>query len=151
MGDRQHGKRIFGHSDKQDWIGQKSDGSYALSLRGTEVMTWSSAGARTGFTYNAAATLAAAGTGASTAAVIATENTMVTGADGTKGVALPAAVAGRQVRVVNTSPVFRLYVYPVVQGRGRRLVPDGFELPRLRLIESKAFRSGVTYSRYATS
>lgn len=46
---------------------------------------------------------------------------------------------------------YRLYVYPVVQGRGRRLVPDGFELPRLRLIESKAFRSGVTYSRYATS
>jgi dihydrofolate reductase len=46
---------------------------------------------------------------------------------------------------------YRLYVYPVVQGRGRRLVPDGFELPRLRLVESKAFRSGVTYSRYATS
>jgi dihydrofolate reductase len=46
---------------------------------------------------------------------------------------------------------YRLYVYPVVQGRGRRLFPDGFELPRLRLVESKAFRSGVTYSRYACS
>lgn len=43
---------------------------------------------------------------------------------------------------------FRLFVYPVVQGRGRRLFPDGFELPRLRLIEAKAFRSGITYSRY---
>ena len=46
---------------------------------------------------------------------------------------------------------YRLYVYPVVQGRGRRLFPDGFELPRLRLVESKTFRSGVTYSRYSRS
>lgn len=45
---------------------------------------------------------------------------------------------------------YRLFVYPTVQGRGRRLFPDGFELPKLRLIEAKAFRSGVTYSRYAT-
>ncbi len=44
---------------------------------------------------------------------------------------------------------YRLFVYPVVQGRGRRLFPDGFECPRLRLFEAKAFRSGITYSRYA--
>jgi dihydrofolate reductase len=46
---------------------------------------------------------------------------------------------------------YRLFVYPVVQGRGRRLFPDGFELPRLKLLEAKAFRSGITYSRYARS
>jgi hypothetical protein len=35
-----------------------------------------------------------------------------------------------------------------VQGRGRRLFPDGFEVPKLKLLEAKAFRSGITYSRY---
>jgi dihydrofolate reductase len=44
---------------------------------------------------------------------------------------------------------FRLFVYPVVQGGGRRLFPEGFELPELRLLEAKAFRCGITYSRYA--
>jgi dihydrofolate reductase len=46
---------------------------------------------------------------------------------------------------------YRLFVYPVVQGRGRRLFPDGFECPELRLVEAKAFRSGITYSRYAAT
>jgi dihydrofolate reductase len=46
---------------------------------------------------------------------------------------------------------YRLFVYPVVQGRGRRLFPDGFECPDLKLLEAKAFRSGITYSRYARS
>jgi dihydrofolate reductase len=44
---------------------------------------------------------------------------------------------------------YRLFVYPVVQGRGRRLFPDGFECPELRLLEMKDFRSGITFSRYA--
>jgi dihydrofolate reductase len=46
---------------------------------------------------------------------------------------------------------YRLFVYPVVQGRGRRLFPEGFECPELRLVETKAFRGGITYSRYARS
>jgi dihydrofolate reductase len=43
---------------------------------------------------------------------------------------------------------YRLFVYPAVQGRGRRLFPDGFEVPRMRLLEAQSFRNGVTYSRY---
>lgn len=45
---------------------------------------------------------------------------------------------------------FRLFVYPVVQGRGRRLFPDGHEVPQLELLEVRAFSNGVALVRYAT-
>jgi dihydrofolate reductase len=44
---------------------------------------------------------------------------------------------------------YRLFVYPSVQGRGRRPFPDGYEVPRLELLEAKAFRSGIALLRYA--
>lgn len=44
---------------------------------------------------------------------------------------------------------FRLTVYPTVQGRGRRLFPDGLTLPRLTVIEpARTFPSGVTLLKY---
>ncbi|HET9419588.1 MAG TPA: dihydrofolate reductase family protein [Nocardioides sp.] len=43
----------------------------------------------------------------------------------------------------------RLFVYPVVQGRGRRLFPDGYEVSRLELLEARQFDNGVGYLRYA--
>jgi dihydrofolate reductase len=43
---------------------------------------------------------------------------------------------------------YRLFIYPVVQGGGRRLFPDGFELQKLQLVEAKSFHAGITYSRY---
>jgi len=44
---------------------------------------------------------------------------------------------------------YRLFVYPIVQGRGRRLFPEGVQLGRFRRLDAKAFRGGVTYSCYA--
>ncbi|MCZ8380722.1 dihydrofolate reductase family protein [Mycobacterium sp. CPCC 205372] len=44
---------------------------------------------------------------------------------------------------------FRLTVYPTVQGRGRRLFPDGLTLPRLSVLEpARTFGSGVTLLKY---
>lgn len=45
---------------------------------------------------------------------------------------------------------YRLFVYPVVQGRGRRLFPDGYEAPRLELRDSKWFRSGIALLVYTS-
>ena len=39
--------------------------------------------------------------------------------------------------------------YPYVQGRGRRLVPEGHRA-QLRLLEPLAFDSGVTYTRWTS-
>ena len=45
---------------------------------------------------------------------------------------------------------YRLFVYPTVQGRGRRLFPDGTGIGKLTLVEPpKSFRSGITLLRYA--
>jgi dihydrofolate reductase len=45
---------------------------------------------------------------------------------------------------------YRLFVYPAVQGRGRRLFPDGTAIGQLALVEPpKSFRSGITLLRYA--
>ncbi|QYB05803.1 dihydrofolate reductase family protein [Rhodococcus sp. USK10] len=43
---------------------------------------------------------------------------------------------------------YRLFVYPVVQGRGRRLFPDGYETPRLQLVEARGFQNGVSLLHY---
>ena len=46
---------------------------------------------------------------------------------------------------------YRLFVYPVVQGRGRRLFPHGHEIPRLSCVESRLFGGGVTLQRYTVA
>lgn len=43
----------------------------------------------------------------------------------------------------------RLFIYPVVQGRGKGLVAEGTALRDLDLLESKTFGSGVALLRYA--
>lgn len=44
---------------------------------------------------------------------------------------------------------FRLFVYPVVQGRGRRLFPEGSSSAGLDLTEVDSFPGGVVYLGYA--
>ena len=47
---------------------------------------------------------------------------------------------------------YRLFVYPVVQGRGRRLFPDGVSISGLTSVEPpKSFPSGITLLRYAAN
>jgi dihydrofolate reductase len=46
---------------------------------------------------------------------------------------------------------YRLFVYPSVQGRGRRLFPDDYEISKLRLLDSHSFRGGITLQRYAAA
>ena len=45
---------------------------------------------------------------------------------------------------------FRLFVYPVVQGHGEPLFPDGSAL-RLDLVEARSFASGVALLTYRTT
>jgi dihydrofolate reductase len=43
---------------------------------------------------------------------------------------------------------YRLFVYPVVLGRGKRLFADATGMPKLRLVQAQPFRSGIVLLRY---
>ena len=45
---------------------------------------------------------------------------------------------------------YRLFVHPVVIGRGARLFTGAPGMPRLRLVDARPFRSGVVLLRYRT-
>jgi len=43
---------------------------------------------------------------------------------------------------------YRLFVYPVVEGHGRRLFEDATNVPKLEFVEAKSYRSGVVLLIY---
>ena len=45
---------------------------------------------------------------------------------------------------------YRLFVYPVVLGRGRRLFEEPGDQPQLELVEAHPFSSGAVLLRYRT-
>ena len=61
-------------------------------------------------------TLAAAGTGPSNGGALVDQITIVTGADGVKGVVLPAAADLLEYTVINDSPTYAVKIYPVSAG-----------------------------------
>ncbi len=51
-----------------------------------------------------------------------------------------------RLRAVNE---YRLFVYPVVLGRGARLFDGAANVPKLKLVDSRTFRSGIVLVRYS--
>ena len=59
--------------------------------------------------------------------------------------------SGQLVHTLNARDLideYRLMVFPVVLGSGKRLFPDGNEKKMLRLVESRTFTSGVVLLTY---
>lgn len=54
----------------------------------------------------------------------------------------------RQLISLDLVDEYRLFVYPVVLGRGARLFQDATSVPKLKLVDSRTFRSGVVLARY---
>ena len=81
--------------------------------------------------------------------------------EGVEAVAAPKERPGGDVVVLGSGELsqslmqhglvdeYVLSIHPLVLGSGRRLFPDGAAESRLRLVECRGFRSGITYSRYA--
>jgi dihydrofolate reductase len=46
---------------------------------------------------------------------------------------------------------YRLFVYPVVLGRGTRLFEDATNVPKLELVACRSFRSGIVLASYGTA
>ncbi|MDN5861635.1 MAG: dihydrofolate reductase family protein [Pseudonocardia sp.] len=89
------------------------------------------------------------------------QNSTVLGADWTDRVREMKAEAGGEIVVTGSIRLchallaeglvdeVRLYVFPAIQGRGRRLFPDGYAVKSLRTLEVTPFEGGVTFLRYA--
>jgi len=70
-------------------------------------------------------------------------------ADGTDIVLTGSITLGHSLIEAGLVDEFRLFAYPVVQGRGRRLFPEGYQADRLELLGTRSFRSGIVLTTYA--
>ena len=70
-------------------------------------------------------------------------------ADGTDIVVTGSITLGHSLIEAGLVDEFRLFTYAVVQGRGRRLFPEGYQVDRLELLGARSFRSGITLTTYA--
>lgn len=90
------------------------------------------------------------------------ENTTVISADPVRRITAMKAEAGKDIVLTGSISLahtliaagavdeYRMFVYPAVQGRGRRLFPDGTTMAGLTLVEPpKSFGSGIALMRYA--
>ncbi len=90
------------------------------------------------------------------------QNSMVIGTEPVRRIRELKAQAGKDIVLTGSISLahtviaagvvdeYRLFIYPVVQGRGRRLFPDGTSMPALTLTEPpKSFPSGIALLRYS--
>jgi dihydrofolate reductase len=73
----------------------------------------------------------------------------VTERDGTDVVLTGSITLARSLLLSRLVHELRLFTYPIVLGRGRRLFPAGWHADDLGLIEQRTFSGGVTLTRYA--
>lgn len=69
--------------------------------------------------------------------------------DGADLVLTGSITLGHDLLTAHLVDELRLFTYPLVLGRGRRLFPDGFETRGLELLEERRFLNGAVLLRYA--
>jgi dihydrofolate reductase len=91
------------------------------------------------------------------------KNSHLLGADVPAAVKKLRAQPGGEIRVWGSTQLikalaaqglvdeYRLAVYPIVLGTGKKLFSDGFAVTRLTLVETRALRSGVVVNTYRRS
>jgi len=91
------------------------------------------------------------------------QNSQLLGPDVPAAVAKLRAEPGGEIRVWGSTQLirtlaehdlideYRLAVYPLVLGTGKKLFADGFAFARLTLVETSALRSGVLVNKYRRS
>ena len=91
------------------------------------------------------------------------KNSQLLGPDVPAAVRALRAKSGGEIRVWGSTKLirtlaehdlideYRLAVYPLVLGTGKKLFSDGFALARLALVESRALKSGVVVNTYRRS